>query len=209
MMSDNDDTLQMMVAELDAMGAPTSADPDPAAAPGGTPDTTPTSVDFDEDAPPDDPVARMQAMLIEHERAGAHQVENPALTRVLDELQSVAYANIADFFEHAQASVITGIDDEGEAIVGGFERLALKDITRLPRHLSASVKKIKCTRKPTGDVIELEMVDKLSALDKLMRYHGAYERDNAQTAAGVSTTMDFLLSAIGGGGLPTLEDNSA
>lgn len=174
-----------------------------------TPTATPTA-DLDPPAEPEpeseDPVVRMQQLLIAHEQAHLHEVEDPELVRTLDEIRTLAFSNIADIFHHVTDEVITGVTDEGEAHIDTFERLAVTDITRLPRHVSGAIKKVKCTRRATGDQIEVEMYDKQVALEKLMRYHGAYVEDNRQRG---SSVLDVLLGSIGTTGLPQIEDNSA
>lgn len=156
-----------------------------------------------------DPVEAMQQLLLKHEAAHLHEVEDPELVRVIDEIKSIAFANIADLYEHIAVESIVGVDHEGEAIFSSFERLTVTDITRLPRHVSAAIKSVKVKRMNDGDVIEVVMHDKSTSLDKLMRYHGAYERDNKQQAKGASEVMGLLLSSIGSAGMPTIVDNSA
>lgn len=184
-------TLDQMVAELDAMAEQQ--------------DEQDSAIAFSD---PDDPVQAMQALLLKHEGHVA-QVEDPDLIRALSEIRALAYSNISDLFSHVEHDIIDGIDDQGEPIVSSFERLSVVDITRLPRHVSAAIKKVKITRRSNGDQIEVEMYDKLVSLDKLMRYHGAYERDNAQSAAANQGALDLILASIGGGGLPKPSDNAA
>lgn len=156
-----------------------------------------------------DAVEAMQELLLRHEQEHLHEVEDPGLVRALDEIRSIAHSNIADVFEHVAVESYAGVDDEGEVITSSFDRLQVSDITKLPRHVSAAIKEVRVERRADGDVITVKLYDKLVALDKLLRYHGAYERDNAQRAKGATGVLELLMSSIGAAGLPVIEDNRA
>ena len=156
-----------------------------------------------------DVVVAMQELLLRHEQTSLNRVEDPDLERVLQELRGIAHSNIADIFEMRVVSEYIGLDNDEQEIWQQVERLCPKDITRLPREISACIQSIKITRKPEGDVIEVKMYDKQISLDKLMRFHGAYVRDNEQVADANRGAIDLILSSIGSQGLPVITDNSA
>lgn len=140
---------------------------------------------------------KMQALVDKHEQEGLHRIENRELRMVLDEIRSVALSNIIDLFE---SNPITGA-------------LQIRDISKIDRSVMAGVKSIKVRRdKLDGDLtetVEFQMHDKIAALDKLMRYHGAYIADNSQKSSKEDELLDMVLSFIGDTGMPSIEDNSA
>jgi hypothetical protein len=130
--------------------------------------------------------------------------------RVLNELRHIAHSNIADVFQCDEVMEYIGVDDNEKDVYRRTSRMRVRDITTLPREVSACIQSVKVTSKLEGDVVEVKMYDKQVSLDKLMRFHGAYIRDNEQLRESASEgIMDLLLSSIGSQGMPTIEDNSA
>ena len=157
-----------------------------------------------------DVVQAMQQLLLKHEDTQLHRVEDPDLVRCLDELRGLAHYNMADLYESGEVMECVGVDEEDNDVFKPIFRLTLKDITKLPRHISACIQSVKVTKTRGGDVVEVKMHDKHPALEKLMKYHGAYQKDNEQQRnddnAGV---MNLLMASIGSQGMPTIENNDA
>lgn len=137
-------------------------------------------------------IEAMKELVRKHERETAHLVENAELDIILSEIRAVALANIVDLFETR----------------GGA--MYIKDLESLPRHVSAGIASIQVKRdKIDGEIFEIidfKMHPKMPAANMLMRYHGAYEKDNEQRGV---DSMDMLLSYIGGSGISEIEDNTA
>lgn len=163
----------------------------------------------EEDPSDGDVIEAMQQLLLAHEQTDLHRVEDPELERVLNELRAVAHSNIADVFESQVVREYVGVDEDDKEVWQSVNRMLVKDITTIPRAISACIQTVKVTHKPGGDVIEVKMYDKLVSIDKLMRFYGAYQRDNEQQAKGTEGVMDLLLASIGSQGLPVIEDNRA
>lgn len=191
-------TMDERIAQLDAAlatAAPRAPEPPPVAA-------------SDEDS---DVVQAMQQLLIKHEDTQLHKVEDPELIKVLNELRALSFSNIADVFETRSVLEYIGVDEHEKDVFQEVRRLTVKDIHTLPREVSAAIQSIKVTAKADGDVIEVKLYDKQVSLDKLMRFHGAYVKDNEQLTnehAG-DQIFDLLLSSISGHGMPVIENNNA
>ena len=73
-------------------------------------------------------------------------------------------------------------------------------ISQLDDDAAAAIAGLKVREIPTGDdgtlatVIEYKLADKNSALDKLMKYLGAYEKDNSQRAKSLAELIDEVRS---------------
>ena len=157
-----------------------------------------------------DVIAAMQQLLLRHEDTQLHKVEDPDLVRALDEIKYLAHSNIADLYESSEHMEYVGIDDDERDVYKPVKRLTLKDITTLPREISACIQSVKVTSRIDGDVVEVKLYDKHPALDKLMKYHGAYVKDNEQKAPGdQGGIMNLLMASIGSQGMPTIENNDA
>ena len=157
-----------------------------------------------------DVIQAMQQLLLRHEDTQLHKVEDPDLVRALDEIKYLAHSNIADMYESSEHMEYVGIDDDERDVYKPVKRLTLKDITRLPREISACIQSVKVTSRIDGDVVEVKLYDKHPALDKLMKYHGAYVKDNEQKAPGdQGGIMNLLMASIGSQGMPTIENNDA
>lgn len=161
----------------------------------------------DDDEP--DVVRAMQQLLLKHEDTQVNRIEDPNLVRVLEELRTLAHSNIADVFECEQVMEYIGEDDNDEGIYKSISRLKVRDLSTLPREVSACIQSIKVSSRASGDVVEVKMYDKQVSLDKLMRFHGAYVRDNEQQGDQNKGVMDLLLSSIGSQGMPTIINNDA
>ena len=158
--------------------------------------------ELDEPAPapapsPDDPIQAMQELLLRHEQSDIHRVEDPDLARCLAELRTLAHSNIMDVFESEQVMEYIGVDDKGEDVYHARQRLSVKDLTSLPREITACIQQIEVKPTADGDIVRVRMYDKQISLDKLMRFHGAYVRDNEQINDN---------SQNGGNGFTTLSD---
>jgi len=156
-----------------------------------------------------DVVQAMQQLLLAHEDTQLHRVEDPDLVRVLDELRMLAHSNIADVFTCEEVLEYIGKDEDENDIYEKTKRLRVQDITQLPREVSACIQSVKVTSGPKGDTVDIKMYDKQVSLDKLMRFHGAYMRDNEQQGVSNDNIMDLLLSSIGSQGMPTIDNNDA
>ena len=143
------------------------------------------------------PLQQMQELVDKHEQEGLHRIENKELRVVLDELKAIGLSNLIDLFEH---NPFTG-------------SLQVKKLEDIPREVMAGVKSIKVKRdRLDGDLyetVEFTMHDKPGALDKLMRYYGAYAQDNAQKKSPGEEMLEMVMSFIGSNGMPKIDDNSA
>ena len=143
-----------------------------------------------------------EQMLMEHRDEHADAYVDRDTRRLVSELEAVAFANIADLYEGRQIFEQCGFDDEGEPEYQLMDRILLKDFTKLPREVTAAIKDIKIKRERSGDTVEIKMHDKLGSIDKLMRFHGAYARENEQKKSSVDSFLDSLLGAVNAQGLP-------
>lgn len=159
----------------------------------------------------------MRALVQKHEDETLHQVEAPDLERTLESLRSIRDSNIQDLFY---------IDEHGH------ERN--HRISDLPESVAKSISSVKVTQvKPArlkpgstetlydadGEEvmvveqttqIEIKFWDKNNANDKLMRYHGAYKKDNEQVQPTTGEDMlTLLVDMAGAAGLPQPENNDA
>lgn len=139
----------------------------------------------------------------------AHVNIDPELQEVLNESRAVAMSNFQDMME---------VDPQT-----GAERF--KRICDMPRHVAAAISSIKVRqvgRIPLdtvgGDVydeegnpvnmgirtteVQIKLWDKGKSLDALLRYHGAFEKDNAQKTSSTQEFFDDLVTLIGSNGLP-------
>lgn len=187
--------------KIRALDEPIDDDPTPLA----PPSSSSSSLDNDDS----DVIVAMQELLLKHESTSLHKVEDPDLERVLRELRTLAHSNIADVFQCETVSEYIGLDANENEVWQKSQRLTVKDITTLPREISACIQSVKVTSTAKGDVVEVKLYDKQVSLDKLMRFHGAYVKDNEQINAGNEGVMDLLLVSIGSTGLPVMENNNA
>lgn len=141
-------------------------------------------------------LAQMQELVNKHELEGLNRLENKELRMVLDEVRAIGLSNIIDMFE----------GDE-------YGNIRVKKLVDIPRSVMAGVKSIKVKRDrldgEISETVEFIMHDKLGALDKLLRYHGAYAIDNKQKQSPQDKMFDMIVSYVGTQGLPTIDDNSA
>ena len=166
--------------------------------------STPIAVELIEAAPEDvSAVEAMQQLLLKHEKTDLHRVEDPDLERVLKELRNIGHSNIIDVFTAENVMQYIGVDDDGNDVYNNRQRITIKDLHDLPREVTACIQQLDVKHGPEGDTIRVKMYDKQIALDKLMKFHGAYMRDNEQQAKDHNHgVMDLLLASIGAEGLP-------
>ena len=176
-----------------------------------TPSTPPIDIELIETTPDDvSAVQAMQQLLLKHEKTDLHRVEDPDLERVLAELRNIGHSNIIDVFSSETVMEYIGVDDNGNDVYNNRQRITIKDLHDLPREVTANIQQLDVKHGPEGDTIRVKMYDKQIALDKLMKFHGAYARDNEQQAKDHNHgVMDLLLASIGAEGLPEIQDNSA
>ncbi len=181
------------IAEFDALEASTIDD---------VGEVTAILVNPDQDI---DSVLGMQDVISEHRDSSAHMetAVSPELGRILGEIESIAFANIADLYEGRQIFEECGLDEEGEVQYQIMDRILLKDFTKLPREITAAIQSIKIKKERGGDVIEVKMYDKIGSLEKLMRYHGAYARESEQRKDENGSLLDLLFNQVDNNGLPT------
>lgn len=165
--------------------------------------------EIDEGDESTDVIHTMQELLLAHEDTQVNRVEDPDLVRVLGELRGIAHSNVADIFQCEEVLTYIGLDENEKEIYESTSRLKVRDITKLPREVSACIQTVKVTSGPKGDTVEVKMYDKMVSLDKLMKFHGAYVKDNEQTQNSNGNILDLLLSSIGSQGMPTIENNNA
>lgn len=158
----------------------------------------------------------MRALVSEHEDESLHQVESPDLEQTLATLRSIRDSNIQDLMY---------VDNNGQE--------QLHRLTDLPRHITASIASVKVRQVQRRGVrtgaetlytedgeevivndqvvdIEIKFWNKNDAADKLMRYHGAYKKDNEQVTPNTGDEMlGLLVDMAGAGGLPQPKSNDA
>lgn len=106
--------------------------------------------------------------IIELQQAISERNNNLA-DRVVKELEKIAFANAKDF------------------VNGGN---AVLEIKHLENQKTAAISKIKTTIKDNGDIVsEIGFYDKVSALEKLGRHVGIFEKDNAQRKAEIPEVL--------------------
>lgn len=163
-------------------------------------------------------VALMRQSVIENEKESLHLIESPELEKTLQVLRDIRDVTIKDFME---------VDKHGN------ERAI--PITELPDNVAMGVSSIKMKINHRGRVgkgkpiyetlydaegeevlvadqvveLEIKLWDKNAAVEKLMRYEGAYEKDNDQKKGAADEMMDVLVEMAGAGGLPTIAKNDA
>ncbi len=92
---------------------------------------------------------------------------------VIEELEHIAYSNIMDVFDY---NVSNGIDSYP------VKELALKDLDKLPRSVTATIREIKITPASalSPEKIEIKFHNKFSALETLGRHYQLFDRGSAQ-----------------------------
>ena len=157
-------------------------------------------------------ISEMEELVLKHEQEGINKIRSRGQIETARELRSVAFSNIADLMYE---------DDNGV--------MRMHKLTNLPRHVTASIKKIKIKRErvrggqkifdeygdeeenyvdTSGEIVEIELWDKPGSLDKLMRHYGGYEADHKQKSEGTVETLDLLLASISDAGAPSLDHNA-
>ena len=121
--------------------------------------------------------AKIQAALHVRQAEIANSLE-VTQERVVAEFAGIGFANIEDLLswkmelEHLPFSASP--DEEAEKVL--MSRVRIKDSEEVPRRISAAIQSVEETEKG----IKFRLHDKLSALDKLSRFLGLYEKDNTQ-----------------------------
>ena len=97
---------------------------------------------------------------------------------LIDEYKKIGFANIQDYL------------DAGNSI---------KDISKLPRDLTAAVESIQSDIRHDGgdsdgytEKVKLKFYDKLKGLSDLGRHLGLFEKDNEQAGAGMKELIKYL-----------------
>jgi hypothetical protein len=152
-------------------------------------------------------LAEMEELVVKHQEEGIHKVRSKGQLEAAAELRRVAYSDMRD---------ILYTDKNGN--------MCIRELTELPPEITRTIKKIKVRRerstKPRvydedgqaddgseviGEIVEIELWDKMNALDKLMKHYGGYELDNAQKVDPLQRSLDSLLTSISDEGLPKLK----
>ena len=142
-----------------------------------------------------------QALFNELRDGDIHKVVDPQLKRVVDELGHIAFANVVDLWE---SETVINMDVPGDPQVA--TRLSLKNLTELPREITAAIQSVKINA--DGEV-EIKMCDKQGALDKLMKHHGGYAKENEQKASAHDKLLDMLFLGAEADGMPVPKSNDA
>lgn len=150
-------------------------------------------------------LAEMEELVVKHQEEGIHKVRSRGQIEAANELRMVAYSDMAELLEKDAAG-----------------NLRIKDLTELPIEVTRSIKKIKVRRERSSkpreydgdgksddpdticELVEIELWDKMNALDKLMKHYGGYEMDNKQKVDPLQRSLDSLLTSISDAGLPKL-----
>lgn len=129
----------------------------------------------------------IQTYLSEAKKKLSDRNENLA-DRVVEELQKIGFCNIQDYLETGNV---------------------IKDLTTIERPIAAAVSSIKRSVTEFGTienpgiktVIEFKLHDKISALEKLGRYCGIFEKDNSQSKPEITqplndSQVDRIISSL-------------
>jgi phage terminase small subunit len=116
--------------------------------------------------------------IIDKEITQRHEKLDLKGERVLEELQDIAFRDVADL-----------TNDEGQ--------IELSNIRNLPLRVRRSIDgiKIKTTKNKFGEDVttyEIKLCPKLQAIDMLMKHLGYYEKDNSQKETKVLNFDDLL-----------------
>jgi len=96
--------------------------------------------------------------------------------RVIREIARIGLFDVRKLFDNAGNPLpITELDDDVAAAISGIKVVQMGG---------------KDGEEVAGQVIEYKIADKNSALEKLMKYLGAYEKDNAQKAKSLQELID-------------------
>jgi len=162
----------------------------------------------------------MRESVIANENTSLHVVESPELEKTLKTLRHIRDVSIKDLMqvdEHGNEHMIqiSDLPDEVAAAIASV-KMKINHRGRVGRKGNAPV--YETLYDEDGEEvlvadhlveIDIKFWDKLSAADKLMRYEGAFERDNEQKKTKPEEMMDMLIELAGADGLPTPTDNNA
>jgi len=127
---------------------------------------------------------------LDSRRAEVAQAVGLSTERTLREVARLAYLDPRKFF-HADGrpKAITELDDDSAAALAGME------ITEVWEGAGEN-------RIQTGVTKKSKLADKNAALEKAMKFHGLYERDNSQKVDPIAQ----LINELGRSALPVRED---
>lgn len=121
------------------------------------------------------------AAALEQRRAALREKSGLSVERTLKEVARLAYADIRKLYnEDGTLKLPHELDDDAAAMVSAFEVDELFDGRGDAREMIGYTKKAK-------------LHDKNAALEKAMKFHGLYEKDNEQ--AGTAVARAFLIPA--------------
>ena len=123
------------------------------------------------------------------------RVESGELERVIEELSIIGFSDITDYLD---AGVVFDAET-GEPVTDQSSQLQIADVRALPRRQTAAIKKLKLKKtRDGGTEVELELHDKLGALDKLAKGYGFFDKhERAKGEGAAEATLNFLLAAAG------------
>lgn len=113
------------------------------------------------------PIVKQYIRELEDEALKKHEITRD---RVLKELAMIAFSNIANIASVEDTTVV----HKGEKLTG--RTVVIKTTDELTQEMQRSISEVKAT--PDGITVKLH--DKVSALEKLMRHLGLFEKDNDQ-----------------------------
>jgi len=108
--------------------------------------------------------------LLAKEARAVSTIVNLETERTLNEIACISYFDPAELY-----------DDDGKLI----------PIRQLPRHVRAAIASIEHD-KDTGRVIKIKLWDKNAAIEKAMKHHGLYEKDNTQKREELNLQIVFV-----------------
>lgn len=157
-------------------------------------------------------LTEIEDLALKHMKHDNHVIRHRGQVEIARELRALATSNIADILEEDESGVIRvkALKDMPREVTAAIKKIKVKrDRIKAPKTINEDGDIVGGHQDLTGEVVEIELWDKTSALDKLMRHYGGYAEDNRQLAEAnadsVGANLDLLLGAISGQGLPQLK----
>ena len=150
----------------------------------------------------------MEELVLKHQDEGLHKVRTRAQIEIAQELRNITHSDIADILFEDENGVLRlhKLTDLPSSITRTIKKIKLRrDRVRGPRVYDSDGEVEENYQDMSGEVVEIEFWDKISAADKLMRHYGGYETDNKQKGDANARSLDSLLASISDQGLPSLE----